>query len=97
MFVTYEVVDGVKWRLKNCETEAGAKRSVTVATKNLAAKRKRGIFLRVSEYGYMSAEDWANRPVKMKKVRSLMTDTEIEIPEDTPLGCDPSSETYWSM
>jgi len=97
MFVTYEVVDGVKWRLKNCETEAGAKRSVTVATKNLAAKRKRGLFLRATEYGYMSEEEWANRPVKMKKVVSLMSGEEIEIPADTPRCCDPSSETYWSM
>lgn len=34
---------------------------------------------------------------RMKKVRNLMTGEEIEIPEDTPLCCDPSSETYWSM
>jgi hypothetical protein len=34
---------------------------------------------------------------KMKKVRSLMTGNEIEIAEDTPWCCDPSSETYWSM
>jgi len=32
-----------------------------------------------------------------KKVRNLMTGTEIEIPVGTPLCCDPSSETYWSM
>ena len=36
-------------------------------------------------------------PVKMKKVRNLMSGVEIEIAEDTPLCCDPSSETYWSM
>ena len=34
---------------------------------------------------------------KTKKVRNLMTGVEIEIPYDTPLACDPSSETYWSM
>jgi hypothetical protein len=36
-------------------------------------------------------------PVETKKVRNLMTGKEIEIPVDTPLCCDPSSETYWSM
>lgn len=35
--------------------------------------------------------------VRMKTVRNLMSGKEIEIPADTPLACDPSSETYWSM
>ena len=34
---------------------------------------------------------------KMKTVRSLMSGIEIEIAEDTPRCCDPSTETYWSM
>jgi hypothetical protein len=34
---------------------------------------------------------------KMKTVRNLMSGEEVEIPTDTPLACDPSSETYWSM
>lgn len=32
-----------------------------------------------------------------KVVRSLMSGKEIVIRKDTPLCCDPSSETYWSM
>lgn len=36
-------------------------------------------------------------PVPTKKVRNLMSGIEIEIAADTPLCCDPSSETYWSM
>ena len=32
-----------------------------------------------------------------KKVRNLMSGEEVEIDSDTPLCCDPSSETYWSM
>ena len=32
-----------------------------------------------------------------KTVKSLMTGKEILIAVDTPLVCDPSSETYWSM
>ena len=32
-----------------------------------------------------------------KVVRSLMSGKEVVIRKDTPLCCDPSSETYWSM
>jgi len=37
--------------------------------------------------------------VEMKKVKSYMNPDgpEIEIPVDTPVCCDPSTETYWSM
>ena len=38
----------------------------------------------------------AVRP-KTRKVRNLMTGTEIEIDYDTPRSCDPSSELYWSI
>ena len=33
----------------------------------------------------------------MKTVTNLMSGKEIQIPVNTPLACDPSSETYWSM
>ncbi len=33
----------------------------------------------------------------MKTVTVLGTDKQIQIPVGTPLCCDPSSETYWSM
>ena len=32
-----------------------------------------------------------------KLTRNLMSKKVIEIEIDTPLCCDPSSETYWSM
>jgi hypothetical protein len=32
-----------------------------------------------------------------KWVKNLMTDKWIQIETNTPLCCDPSSETYWSM
>lgn len=32
-----------------------------------------------------------------RTVRNLLTGIEVEIPVDTPLHCDPSSETYHSM
>lgn len=48
------------------------------------------------EWGVMTMDDYIrNRPTK--KVRNLMSGQEIEIPVDTPMCCDPSSETYWSM
>jgi hypothetical protein len=34
---------------------------------------------------------------KTKMVRNLMSGKMIEIDANTPLCCDPSSETYWSM
>ena len=34
---------------------------------------------------------------KTRKVVNLMSGTELEIAYDTPLACDPSSETYWSI
>lgn len=39
------------------------------------------------------------RPAKpgFKWVKNLMSGVWIEIEEKTPLCCDPSSETYWSM
>lgn len=33
----------------------------------------------------------------MKTVTVLGTDKQIQIPVNTPIHCDPSSETYWSM
>lgn len=30
-------------------------------------------------------------------VQNLMTGEDVTIDYDTPLSCDPSSETYWSM
>jgi hypothetical protein len=32
-----------------------------------------------------------------KTVKSLMSGKDVEIALNTPLCCDPSSETYWSM
>lgn len=29
--------------------------------------------------------------------RNLMSGTEIKVAYNTPISCDPSSETYWSM
>lgn len=34
---------------------------------------------------------------KFKTVKNLMSGQEVEIAADTPLCCNPASETYWSM
>ena len=44
-----------------------------------------------------AAKAFCRGPVKTHKVKNLMTGLEIEIADGTPLCCDPSSETYWSM
>lgn len=99
MYMVYEDIAGVKWRIKTVATEGGAKRSVTALERKRAARQPAGQFpqKKASFYGWMSAEDWVNRKVPMKKVRNLMSGEEFEIAADTPAHCDPSSETYWSM
>ena len=97
MFITYEIINGIKWRLNSFDTAAGAKRSVTALKKRLANLRAQGRRTNMQDYGWMSAEDWANRPRPMKQVRNLMTGEIMEIPADTPASCDPSTELYYSM
>lgn len=44
------------------------------------------------------AAEFGREPAEgMILVRNLMTDKVIEQPADTPLACDPSRETFWSM
>jgi hypothetical protein len=69
-------------------TEASAKGALT---RNVnAGKVARESFEVISSAEYQAI------PRKMMKVRNLMSGIEVEIPVDTPLCCDPSSETYWS-
>ena len=43
-------------------------------------------------------EEFGREPAAGKRfVRNLMSQKVIEIDEDTPLCCNPASETYWSM
>ncbi len=44
-----------------------------------------------------SAEAFYLGQFTMKTVTVMGTDTQIQIPVNTPIHCDPSSETYWSM
>lgn len=89
LYVLYKMrADGTPQKVRSIYTDsAGAKRSATCTQRRLGG----------TVY-FLVYEEWAARfPVRVLKVKNLMSGKEIEIPEDTPLCCDPSSETYWSM
>lgn len=64
-----------------------------------AAKAARTRFVRGGEQDPLAVMDVPayRAQVPMKTVTNLMTGLPVEIPVDTPISCDPSSETYWSM
>lgn len=72
--------------LKIFSLESAAKRSKTCMNRNAGS----------DQYAYVQEDTYYKEIVKTKKVKSLMTGKEVEIPSNTPLCCDPSSETYWS-
>ena len=73
--------------LKMFNVESAAKRSTTCMNRN-AGK---------AAYAYADDQDYYNNIVGVRRVKSLMTGREVEIASNTPLCCDPSSETYWTM
>lgn len=87
---------------RSYETMSAAKAAITrVAT---AAENCR-IVTRLANF---KAEEWAiadtdefyksiKPATKMITVTNLMSGKQIQIAEDTPRCCDPSSELYWSM
>ena len=70
------------------KTEGGAKRSATCSNRNAG----KTVYQAMEETFFM-----LKHPVGTKVVKNLMTGKDIEIPEDTPRSCDPSSELFWSM
>lgn len=83
-------------------TAQQASRAATVdrLAKELAAARRkdrqnRKHAERLEAYNAKMREPAQNVP--MKTVKNLMSGKEIQIPVNTPLSCDPSSETYWCM
>lgn len=78
-------------------TEAAAKAAVTRMIKKdmdqyIKTQGKSGKV----DYAILPSKDYAAQ-VPMKTVTNLMSGKQIEIPADTPMCCDPSTETYWSM
>jgi hypothetical protein len=84
-YIVYHISSTQK--LKSFGSETSARRSTTCANRNAGA----------TEYAYATESVYRNKVVSKKKVKNLLTGKEIEIDSNTPLCCDPSSETYWSM
>jgi len=51
----------------------------------------------IAPYAVALAEYYDSKIVKNKIVKNLMSGKNVTIKSNTPLCCDPSSETYWSM
>jgi hypothetical protein len=95
MYVVYNV--NTKLIVKSYKTEHGANIGKTAKVKRDIRQACRISNMKVGEYAVVSKEFYDANIRTTKVVRSFMTGTEIEIDINTPLCCDPSSETYWSM
>jgi len=73
--------------LKIFNKESSAKRSVTCANRNAG----------ITAYAYAEKDFYYRRIVYKKTVKSLLSGKDVVIDSNTPISCDPSSETYWSM
>lgn len=47
-------------------------------------------------YAMSEENNYYQNHVKTRVVKNLMTGADVKINSNTPLCCDPSSETYWS-
>ena len=85
------------------DTEGAAKGTITRVSNAVKAGT-----MRLAALKDFNREDWAvvdleaymktiKPEPKMVTVINLMSGEPIQIPEDTPRCCDPSSELYWSM
>ena len=74
--------------------EGSAKAHLTRMEKNAKARGK--VFPRF-KYAIAEAGKFVQQIEKTEKRVNLMSGKEFEQPINTPLCCDPSSETYWSM
>jgi hypothetical protein len=75
------------------ETEAAAKASITRAVKKGRITEKEANEV----YRIADAETFRKSIEKQEIRKNLMSGKEFSQPVNTPLCCDPSSETYWSM
>ena len=75
-------------------------RKNSYATEKAALAARTRMQLPTNQYSVMPHDLYVSRyaaNIQKKTVRSLMTGQECVIPVDTPLCCNPSSETFWSM
>jgi len=86
---TEKVYTKTQFASPNYDTERGAKGACTKLNKK---------FGNCGQWVVMPLATFKEKyPVKMVMVRNLMSGKMVEQAEDTPLCCDVSSETYWSM
>ena len=72
------------------KTEAAAKAAITRAC-------NRTMKANAADYTVAEIEHFYMRIEKKETVRNLMSGKEVVQSVNTPLCCDPSSETYWSI
>jgi hypothetical protein len=75
------------------KTAAAAKRGLTMACKEAY---KSGVSI-YSHFKIAEASVFFKSIEKTETKRNLLSGKEFVQPVNTPLCCDPSSETYWSM
>jgi hypothetical protein len=85
MFTVYHISSTVA--IKEFDTESSAKRSTTCSNRNAGKVA----------YAYAESKKYQTNVVSKKVVKSLMSGKDVVIDSNTPMCCDPSSETYWSM
>ena len=86
-YVVFNAITKIRYTpTQPIETAKGAKIVTTKQTKKTGQLHE-----------FCTVEEYANVEVPMRKVKNLLSGGEVEIRADTPLCCDPSSDTYWSM
>lgn len=84
---------------KSCKTHSAAKAWVTRKQKEFL--KNQGLYVSndgpLFDWGLADSQFFHDFIEKRRRVRSLMSGQEVEITANTPRGCDPSSELYWSM
>jgi N-acetylmuramic acid 6-phosphate (MurNAc-6-P) etherase len=96
MFVIYYTTDGrlasqAHYTYKKVAVRAAAKMDAYFASITVGGEY-------TPRLAVMDAvEYYATLGAQKRTVRNLMTGLPVEIDINTPLSCDPSSETYWSM
>lgn len=71
------------------DTERAAKAALTRAVRDGHIARE--------DYGIADVETYRNEIEQYVTVKNLMSGKPVRQSVNTPLCCDPSSETYWSM
>lgn len=80
---------GVRTDHASFATEGAAKAALTREVKAGAVKHENFLITDCNNF-HTNVE-------KMVTKRNLMSGQEFTQPANTPMGCDPSTETYWSM